>query len=123
MRKESHSAKSAVSRSGGTPFSGLVCLDPTRATCLLSSYWYKALGLLVTEMASGAVVGTSAANSSSNGSSKIDGTLVAAALGGAKRLGHPPLLAVVVLQIGFSCVPFGFLYFAISFFFFLVHRS
>ena len=66
------------------------------------SYWYRALGLLVTEMESGPTAGTviTAAGGESDAvggvarSSSNRGTLVAASLGGAKRC--------AILQ---SCIP------------------
>lgn len=51
------------------------------------SYWYSALGLLVTEMKSGTVTAGIKDDASGGvaGSSRNRGTLVAASLGGAKR--------------------------------------
>lgn len=66
------------------------------------SYWYSALGLLVTEMKSGANASTVAsaggkADVSSGGArnSRNGGTLVAASLGGAKRCASLSVRGVV----------------------------
>lgn len=83
---------------------------------VLFSYWYSALGLLVTEMKGGATAAAAAgaegkgdgSGSGATSNSRNSGTLVAACLGGAKRsackvLGRVPTFSVVLcLWGGFS---------------------